>query len=201
MRITIDRLKEIITKEALEVLSEQKPQDECRIKFTAICKKEVAQKRESDDKTKPKDEFGDYPSKLQCKETGGKAPCVDYDCMGDRGEEECFKKCFGPKYLKCIQKTDAATKRAAKKADERIAKAKEAEKEARKAGNKKTEKDSASPKGPEKEKESDDFPERCKSTKDCRKFGKEYSCNKEFTKKYKGKVYGYCVKMAEFSGD
>tara|TARA_R100001480_G_C4661792_1_gene172310 strand:- start:19 stop:603 length:585 start_codon:yes stop_codon:yes gene_type:complete len=194
MRITIDKLKQIINEEVQQTLNEQTPQDKCKIKFTAICNKEVAQKREAYDKTKPKDEFGDYPFKPSCKETGGKAPCVDDECI--QNPELCFKKCFEPKYAKCM-KGDGSAEKADKKTADRIAKAKEAEK----AAGKKTEKDSASPKGPEKKKEADDFPERCKSTKDCRKFGKGYSCNKEFTKKYKGKLYGYCVKVAEFSGD
>ena len=196
MRITIDKLKQIIIEEVQHVLNEQTPQDKCRIKFTAICNKEVAQKREAYDKTKPKDEFGDYPFKPSCKETGGKAPCVDQECV--ENPELCFKKCFGPKYNKCL-KTKAPVDPKVKK---RIEKAK---KEAEKRAKERAKRDlgKASPPLPPKEKEkesAEDLKVLCRSTKYCRKtYGKEYVCNREFTRKYKGKVHGYCAKSADFS--
>ena len=199
MRITIDKLKQTILEEVQHVLNEQTPQDKCRIKFTAICNKEVAQKREAFDKTQPKDEFGDYPFKPSCKETGGKAPCVDQECV--ENPELCFKKCFEPKYAKCI-KGDGSAQKADKRTADRIAKAK---KEAEKRAKERAKRDlgKASPPGPPKEKEkesAENLKALCRSTKYCRKtYGPKYTCNREFTRKYKGKVHGYCAKSADFS--
>ena len=193
MRIKKSQLKKAIL-EALQDFINESPQKKCHAKFTAICNKEVAQKREAFDKTKPKDEFGDYPFKPSCKETGGKAPCVDDKCI--QNPELCFKECFEPKYNKCLKApvpVDPEVKKRIEKAK------KEAEKRAKERAKRAKDVPASPPK--EKEKETaDDLAVLCRSTKYCRKtYGPEYSCNREFTRKYKGKVYGYCAKSAKFS--